>query len=77
MQCIIVIRVLRIGAFLRELNAVIIFEKTIKHLAFSLFSLMMVLYTVYLLYSELANVWFGGWMNTDSIAYLVSINNNI
>jgi hypothetical protein len=77
LQCIIVIRLLRIGAFLRELNAVQIFEKTIRHLVESLASLMMVLYTVYLLYSELGTLIFGGWINMDTINLLVAQNSNI
>ncbi len=77
LQCIIVLRLLRIGAFLRELNAVQIFEKTIKHLMESLVSLIMVLYTVYLLYSELGTLIFGGWINVDSIQVLNALNSDI
>lgn len=51
LQVIILFRSLRIGAFLRELNAMRNFERTISILIKSLASLILALNTVYLLYT--------------------------
>jgi hypothetical protein len=51
------------GAFLRELKAVKVFEKTIAVLFRSLFCLIMVIFIVYLTYAEFGVLLFGGTMS--------------
>jgi hypothetical protein len=74
LECIILFRVLRIGAFLREIKAVIVFEKTIKHLMRTIISLSLVLYTVYIIFAEIGVLWFGGWINKASIITIMEID---
>lgn len=77
LQCIILFRCFKMGSFLRELKAVKVFEKTIALLFRSLFSLMMVLYTVYIIYSELGVLFFGGTMSYQEQIILNSLNSDI
>lgn len=72
LQFIILFRLMRIADLLREFSSMWNFEKTLKELAFSIASLMMVLFSLYIEYGEIGVNWFGGWMSYEKIEILMN-----
>ena len=67
---IILLRALRVCEFMRELPALRVLEKTITKLSSSLFSIALMLYTLYMMFAESSVQIFGGWISMESIEKL-------